>query len=1213
MDDLSSLPGRQLDRFLVVEQLGGPTSRTLLALDTVTFEACVLLVSRQPVPRFTRFAREVGVLTALDTGDPPALARTLAGGATEGGGAFLAAEHVADPSVLDLLGSGPLPTEAAHAVLRATAAALAPLHARGLPHGDLHPGNVRVRPDGSVVLVGYAPLGLGGPEMGVPADEVADRCAPPEWISKGRVGPSGDAYALGSLAYRVFTGKPLHKPGTEADLRHHQKLVGKAVAKGKRLTRTFPVELDRTVRALLAYRSGDRPDVDVTLFGPPRAATLKAEVSARLETSRRTRAQAELAAGRRHLGGGRYAAAAGRAMRAAHLGGDAEAVAELIRGVLWQIMYSPRPASPAAQAAPLVLALEATVEADLPTLASWIRPLLRQVSSRPGDAAATLAGPAMTEAARDEARGWCIERLRVDAEEPDALLGLAALSPPAMLRDAPSPQAARAALLHRSGLPGAALFHRAAELRFRPEDPRLIDAIEALIGDARDRARETPAPGEDSEPPGLGAILANTERDWSLPPRRPGAPSDPPPPPPAPPAAAAPTPAPGKPPPPPISSGGTPLPPRPPAGPPPLSPLADEGAAQSSVPPPTPPAAPRSPAPLAAPPSPAPGADRPPPSPPPPSPPPSPTPGITDSGVAALDQILAGSDPGSDSDVDLDASADEAPRTLSRILASGVPLDDTAMSLEGVSPGPRSLPPSEFASAAPPSLAPRRPETWSVPPSRSSGLHSNPPSDVTSSPPADPPLDSGVGPAAAPRTEAELFDELSQLPRTGGDSQPPPEGDSGSGSLEELADAEVIFSRGQVKVRAGDLRGAAEDFRQLMDAGVLVLERFRGALVAELRNLLWASLLADQDYDSKTIETVLEVARQLELEDLATLCEQLMVHALPEAVGWPVLEALQRKHPRCVPLLQVMISRATRDGDRSREALLQVTLGWNLLELTEIAAASRCFMRVQALDLDSVVAKQGLEQVYQAGAETARVAEAFRQLERKLTLVEDLEDRLEVVEIFQDEHPDYPACLQLRAALAREARDSLSASRVSLDLARRALVRNEVPRAREHLHAALDADPGNDEAMLYLVALRPRDEDLARTPFDASVQVLRAEGLASAALHRVRSRLARADDEALFRLASDLAGEAGEDPAPFLVGLGRLALETGDDHGARTAFLRALDVAHDRNSTRQAILAVPNVEAAISRTELLTLDSAKPAAGSLVERLSDGDPSDEVS
>jgi serine/threonine protein kinase len=93
-------------------------------------------------------------------------------------------------------------------LLRQTAAALTPLHRRGLYHGGIKPSNIFLCEDDLVVL-GDPSLHMKG--VGVSLDRLAYdyRYAPPELFRAGEPpGPAADFYALGCMAYELFCDAP---------------------------------------------------------------------------------------------------------------------------------------------------------------------------------------------------------------------------------------------------------------------------------------------------------------------------------------------------------------------------------------------------------------------------------------------------------------------------------------------------------------------------------------------------------------------------------------------------------------------------------------------------------------------------------------------------------------------------------------------------------------------------------------------------------------------------------------------------------------------------------------------------------------------------------------------------------------------------------------------------------------------------------------------
>ncbi|NEA98297.1 serine/threonine-protein kinase [Streptomyces sp. SID13726] len=76
-------------------------------------------------------------------------------------------------------------------------------HGEGITHGELSPGQVFVRTDGTVVVTGF---GLAGatlaPRLAAPS------YASPEQARDERIGPAADLWALGALLYTMVEGRP---------------------------------------------------------------------------------------------------------------------------------------------------------------------------------------------------------------------------------------------------------------------------------------------------------------------------------------------------------------------------------------------------------------------------------------------------------------------------------------------------------------------------------------------------------------------------------------------------------------------------------------------------------------------------------------------------------------------------------------------------------------------------------------------------------------------------------------------------------------------------------------------------------------------------------------------------------------------------------------------------------------------------------------------
>jgi serine/threonine protein kinase len=127
---------------------------------------------------------------------------------------YVVMEYVDGQSLADRLSDGRRyddPTEAVRLV-RQVAEALEAVHARGLVHRDLKPGNVLIDTSGRAVLTDFGlarsdqdveHLTADGTLIGTPAYMAPEQAS----LTAGPVGPSTDVYSLGVVLYQMLTGR----------------------------------------------------------------------------------------------------------------------------------------------------------------------------------------------------------------------------------------------------------------------------------------------------------------------------------------------------------------------------------------------------------------------------------------------------------------------------------------------------------------------------------------------------------------------------------------------------------------------------------------------------------------------------------------------------------------------------------------------------------------------------------------------------------------------------------------------------------------------------------------------------------------------------------------------------------------------------------------------------------------------------------------------
>ena len=126
------------------------------------------------------------------------------------GTAYMVTEYVEGRTLAaEAAEAGPLPEARVREVLAALTDGLAEVHAAGLLHRDIKPGNVMVRPDGTPVLIdfGAARQATGRRSRSMTAVLTPGYAPIEQYSARGHQGPWTDIYALGALAYWALSGE----------------------------------------------------------------------------------------------------------------------------------------------------------------------------------------------------------------------------------------------------------------------------------------------------------------------------------------------------------------------------------------------------------------------------------------------------------------------------------------------------------------------------------------------------------------------------------------------------------------------------------------------------------------------------------------------------------------------------------------------------------------------------------------------------------------------------------------------------------------------------------------------------------------------------------------------------------------------------------------------------------------------------------------------
>ncbi|MCA8950525.1 MAG: serine/threonine protein kinase [Planctomycetes bacterium] len=271
----------ELSRYELGELLGeGGVGRVFTAVDKTEDRKVALKVLRRELAadrqQADRFVQEARLLMALDH---PHLVKGYRV-AREGETIFFAMEIVPGRCLQDLLADdGRLDEESALQIVVEVAAALDALHARGLVHRDVKPGNILWSEERGAVLIdlGFA-VERGADSGGETTAGTVHYIAPEQARGKGGLDVRADIYSLGATLYHLTTGSLPFEGKTSEEVLAKQVLeslsgeriraldlspqlqyfLEKMMAKEPEMRFQDPVQLQREIQAFLDQRAHQR-------------------------------------------------------------------------------------------------------------------------------------------------------------------------------------------------------------------------------------------------------------------------------------------------------------------------------------------------------------------------------------------------------------------------------------------------------------------------------------------------------------------------------------------------------------------------------------------------------------------------------------------------------------------------------------------------------------------------------------------------------------------------------------------------------------------------------------------------------------------------------------------------------------------------------------------------------------------------------------------
>ena len=198
---------RVIGEFRLHAQLGaGGMGRVFLASSPGGREVAVKVVhpylARDDIFR-GRFRREVAAARAVNGG----FAAPVIAAGPDDDPPWLATAYVPGPSLQEAVtATGPLPDDAAVKLAAGLAEALRAIHACGLVHRDLKPGNVLLAADGPRVIDFGIARALDGTVLTAAESALDSPFMSPEQAQGLPTGPASDVFSLGGVVYFAATG-----------------------------------------------------------------------------------------------------------------------------------------------------------------------------------------------------------------------------------------------------------------------------------------------------------------------------------------------------------------------------------------------------------------------------------------------------------------------------------------------------------------------------------------------------------------------------------------------------------------------------------------------------------------------------------------------------------------------------------------------------------------------------------------------------------------------------------------------------------------------------------------------------------------------------------------------------------------------------------------------------------------------------------------------
>jgi len=249
--------GQRIGEFTVEGLLGRGGMGAVYLVQRQGVRYALKLMTSDEGSALERFEREGQAIAAVDQHPNIVSVRSLG---WLGPQPYLILDYVPGRSLEQVMAEGALPLDQSLDLLETIARALETVHARGILHRDLKPGNILLRPDGVPMLTDFglarsgdrSSLTQSSALLGTPSYMAPEQAG----AEHDSLGPHTDTWALGAILYELSTG---HRPfGEGAPITVCRRIMFEPPRAPRELNPELPENVEAIILRALTKAPGER-------------------------------------------------------------------------------------------------------------------------------------------------------------------------------------------------------------------------------------------------------------------------------------------------------------------------------------------------------------------------------------------------------------------------------------------------------------------------------------------------------------------------------------------------------------------------------------------------------------------------------------------------------------------------------------------------------------------------------------------------------------------------------------------------------------------------------------------------------------------------------------------------------------------------------------------------------------------------------------------